>query len=165
VKYKACLVVCENEYRHGLDFQKTFVHVVKWSTICCLVSIVAQHGWEILHMDVKSTFFNDQIKEDVFVRQAHGFIVPSLEHKVCTLKRTLYGLCQSPQGWHERINVFLQKTNLILYLVDPSQYIFQKYGLIFTLAIYVDDLMLIDSHDAKLEWVRDELCFQFDMSY
>jgi hypothetical protein len=44
-------------------------------------------------MDVKSPFLNNQIKEDVYVRQPHGFIVSSLEHKVCTLKRTLYGLC------------------------------------------------------------------------
>jgi hypothetical protein len=37
-------------------------------------------------------------------------------------------------------------------------------GLILGLAIYVDDLMLIGNHNAKLKWVRDELCSQFDMS-
>jgi hypothetical protein len=147
-----------------LDFQKTFDPIVKWSTISCLVSLATQHGWEVLHMDVKSTFLNGQNKEDVYVKQPFGFIVPGLEHKVCKLKKALYGLCQSPQAWHERIDVFLQKTSLVFCLADLRLYIFQEDGLILTLAIYVDDLMLIGSHNAKLEWVCDEFCSQFDMS-
>jgi hypothetical protein len=51
-----------------LDFQETFVFVAKWSTICCLVSLAIQHGWEILHMDLKAAFFNSQIKKDVYVK-------------------------------------------------------------------------------------------------
>jgi hypothetical protein len=58
----------------------------------------------------------------------------------------------------------LQKTNLVPCLANPSLHIFQEDGLILALAIYVDDLMLIGNHNAKLEWVRDELCSQFDMS-
>ncbi len=92
-------------------------------------------------MDVKSTFLNGQIKEDVYDKQPIGFIVPSLEHKVCKLKKTLYGLCQSPWVWHERIDVFLQKTSLVPCLVDLSLYIFQEDGLILAHAIYVDDLI------------------------
>jgi hypothetical protein len=41
-----------------IGFQETFALVSKWSTICCLVSMVVQHGWEILHMDVKYAFLN-----------------------------------------------------------------------------------------------------------
>jgi len=103
-----------------LDFQKTFDPIAKWSTISCLVSLATQHGWEVLHMDVKSTFLNGQNKEDVYVKQPFGFIVPNLEHKVCKLKKALYGLCQSPQAWHERIDVFLQKTSLVFCLADLS---------------------------------------------
>jgi hypothetical protein len=95
-------------------------------------------------------------------KQPLGFIVPGLEHKLCKLKKTLYGLCQSPWAWHERIYILKKKTNLVPCLADPNLYIFQEDGLI--LAIYVDDLMLIGSHNAKLEWVRDEFCSQFDMS-
>jgi hypothetical protein len=114
-------------------------------------------------MDVKSTFLNGEIKEDVYVKQPLGFIVPGLEHKVCKLKKTLYGLCLSPRAWHKRIDVFLQKTSLLPCLADPSLYIFQEDGLILTLAIYVDDLMFIGNHNAKLEWVHDEFCSKFDM--
>jgi hypothetical protein len=114
-------------------------------------------------MDVKSTLFDGQIKEDVYVIQPLGVIVLSLEHKVCKLKKTLYGLHQSPQAWHERINVFLQKIDLVHYLSNHSLYIFQKDGLILALAIYANDLMLISNHNAKLKWVYDGLCSQFNM--
>jgi len=118
-----------------LDFQKTFIHVAKWSTIHCFVPLAIQHGWEILYMDVKSTLFNGLIKKDVYVKHHCGFIVPDLEDKVCKLKRALYKLGQCPWAQHEKIYVFLQKPTLVLCLTNPNLYIFQEDGLIFALAI------------------------------
>jgi hypothetical protein len=62
------------------------------------------------------------------------------------------------------MNLFFSLKNWVSSLVDPSLYIFQEKGLILSLVIYVEDLLLISSHNAKLEWVHDEFCFQFDMS-
>jgi hypothetical protein len=56
-----------------------------------------------------------------------------------------------------------KKTNLVPCLADPILYIFQEDGLILTLAIYVDDLMLIGIDNDKLEWVSDEFFSEFDM--
>ncbi len=101
MKYKVCLVACGNEQQHGMDFQETFALVAKWSIIRSLVSLAIEHGWEILHMDVKFVILNGQIREDVYVKQPCGFIVPSFECKVCKLKKALYGLHQLPCAWHE----------------------------------------------------------------
>jgi hypothetical protein len=60
-------------------------------------------------------------------------------------------LHQSLQAWHEKIDVFFQKTNLVPCLADPNLYIIEEDGLILALAIYVNDLMLIGNHNAKLE--------------
>jgi len=92
-----------------MDFQETFALVAKWNIIHSLVSLAIEHGWEILHMDVKFVFLNGKIREDVYVKEPCGFIVPSFECKVCKLKKALYGLHQLPCAWHERINVFLKK--------------------------------------------------------
>jgi hypothetical protein len=48
--------------------------------------------------DVKSTFLNEHIKEDVYVKQPCGFIVPNLEHKVCKLKRTFIQIASIPSS-------------------------------------------------------------------
>jgi hypothetical protein len=42
-------------------------------------------------MDVKSTFLNGELKEDVFVRQPPGFVAGK-EHQVLRLKKALYRL-------------------------------------------------------------------------
>lgn len=64
-------------------------------------------------MDVKFVFLNGQVREDVYVKQPRGFIVPSFECKVCKLKKALYGLHKLPFTWHEWINVFLKKIGLV----------------------------------------------------
>ncbi len=125
MKYKVCLVACRNE-QHGMDFQETFALVAKWSIIRSLVSLAIEHSWEILHMDVNFFFFNRQIREDVYVNQPCGFIVISLECKVCKLKKALYGLHQLPCAWHERINVSLKKIGLVYALLILGYISFKK---------------------------------------
>ena len=49
-------------------------------------------------MDVKSTFLNGVLKEEVYVEQPHGYEVSSEENKVYRLKRDVYGLKQVPQA-------------------------------------------------------------------
>jgi hypothetical protein len=72
--------------------------------------------------------------------------------------------CVNPLGLGMREYMFFfKKASLVPCLVDLSLHIFQEDGLMLTDAIYVDDVLLTHSHNAKLEWVHDELCFQFDM--
>lgn len=54
--------------------------------------LAAQEGWPIHHMDVKSTFLNGNLMEEVYVRQPTGFVVAGEEDKVYHLHKSLYGL-------------------------------------------------------------------------
>ena len=47
-------------------------------------------------MDVKTTFLNGVIEEEVFIEQHEGFDVENRESHVCRLQRALYGLKQAP---------------------------------------------------------------------
>jgi hypothetical protein len=49
-------------------------------------------------MDVKSAFLNDDLKEEVYVHQPPGFVIPGEEGKVLRLRKTLYGLRQAPRA-------------------------------------------------------------------
>jgi hypothetical protein len=44
---------------------------MKWATIKMVISLVAQHGWKIKHLDIKTTSLNGDLKEDVFMLQPH----------------------------------------------------------------------------------------------
>ena len=57
-----------------------------------LIAIAALHTLEIHQMDVKTTFLNGELNEEIYMEQLEGFIVPGQEKKVCKLVKSLYGL-------------------------------------------------------------------------
>jgi hypothetical protein len=58
-------------------------------------------------MDIKSTFLNGNLEEEVYVEQPAGFVVKGEEEKVCILKKALYGLKQTLRAWNFRIDGYL----------------------------------------------------------
>jgi hypothetical protein len=45
-------------------------------------------------MDVKTTFLNGELDENIYMDQPDGFVVKGEEQKVCKLLKSLYGLKQ-----------------------------------------------------------------------
>ena len=58
-------------------------------------------------MDVKTTFLNGVVEEEVYVEQPLGFETHDRESHVCRLKKALYGLKKAPRTWYDKINSFL----------------------------------------------------------
>eukprot|EP00253_Pinus_taeda_P034044 PITA_34044 len=56
-------------------------------------------GWEIHQMDVKTTFLNGVIEEEVYIEQPEGFETHEKKSHVCRLKKALYRLKQGPRAW------------------------------------------------------------------
>jgi len=103
-RYKARLIVKGYKQKEGIDYDEVFTPVTRMETIRLLISLEAQHRWTILQMNVKSTFLNGVLEEEVYVEQPLGYMRRGVEKKVLRLKKALYGLKQAPRGWNERIN-------------------------------------------------------------
>ena len=58
-------------------------------------------------MDVKSTFLNGILEEEVYIEQPKGFVDEKNKDKVCKLHKALYGLKQAPRAWYERLHKYL----------------------------------------------------------
>nr|GEY56450.1 Gag-Pol polyprotein [Tanacetum cinerariifolium] len=58
-------------------------------------------------MDVKTTFLNGPLKEEVYVAQPDGFVDPDHPEKVYHLRKALYGLKQAPRAWYDELSKFL----------------------------------------------------------
>jgi len=68
VKYKARLVAKGYAQRFGVDFEEVFAPVARIETVRVLLALAAQGGWEVHHMDVKSTFLNGELSKTVYVQ-------------------------------------------------------------------------------------------------
>jgi hypothetical protein len=55
-------------------------------------------------MDVKTTFLNGELDEEIYMDQPEGFIADGQENKVCRLIKSLYCLKQAPKQWHEEFD-------------------------------------------------------------
>ena len=67
VKHKACLVARGFVQQEGVEFDDAFAPVAWMESVRLLLALAAQEGWRIYHMEVKSVFLNDDLKEEVYV--------------------------------------------------------------------------------------------------
>jgi hypothetical protein len=106
----------------GLDFGKTFAIVARLEVIRILLAFATSRGFKLYQMDVKSTFQNGVIQEEVYVRQPPGFESPKYPDRVYKLSKALYGLKQAPQAWYARLKAFLLEHGYVMGSVDNTLY-------------------------------------------
>jgi hypothetical protein len=63
--------------------------------------------FKVYHMDVKSTFLNGDLEEDVYAKKTEGFSLKYNPDYVSKLKKASYGLKHAPQAWYYRLDKFL----------------------------------------------------------
>jgi hypothetical protein len=66
-KHKAHLVLKGYVYQHNIDYDEVFVSMARLDSVGLVITIVAYEGWEVHHMDVKTTFLNGDLQEEVYV--------------------------------------------------------------------------------------------------
>jgi hypothetical protein len=96
--YKARLVVKGFKQIHGIDYDETFSLVAMLKSVQILLAIAAYFDDEIRQMDVKMTFLNGNLTEDVYMTQPEGFIDPKYAGKICKLQKSIYGLKQASRS-------------------------------------------------------------------
>jgi len=61
-------------------------------TIRLIVAITVKNNWSMYQLDVKSTFLNVELEEEVYVNQPPGFEIKEKEEYLYKLDKALYGL-------------------------------------------------------------------------
>jgi hypothetical protein len=129
-----------------------------------LLALVAQEGWQVHHMDMKSAFLNGDLKEEVYVRQPMGFIIIGQEGKVLRLRKALYGLRQAPRAWNSKLDDTLKKMDFVQSEHEHAMYRRSHDGDILLVGVYVDDLVITGSSLKAVEEFKEEMKRAFLMS-
>ena len=87
--FKARLVARGYAQRYGVDYDETFSPVVRFSSIRTLLAYAVQNNMLVHQIDAVTAFLNGELDEEIHMQQPTGYIVPSKEHLVCKLKRSL----------------------------------------------------------------------------
>ncbi|BBN67512.1 transposable element gene, partial [Prunus dulcis] len=164
MRFKTRLVAKRYSQKEGVDYNEIFSPVVKHTSIRLLLAMATQHDMEIEQMDVKTAFLHGDLKETIFMAQPEGFVEYGNENLVCQLRKSLYGLKQSPRQWYKRFDYFMLKINFRRCLYDCCVYyhVFQD-GMIILLLLYVDDMLIACQDKSRIQDLKKMLSKEFDM--
>ncbi|KAJ8765672.1 hypothetical protein K2173_014794 [Erythroxylum novogranatense] len=73
-------------------------------------------------MDVKTTFLNGNLQEDVYMTQPEGFESKEFPDQVCKLQRSIYGLKRASRSWNIRFDVTIKEFGFIKNVDEPCVY-------------------------------------------
>jgi hypothetical protein len=129
-----------------------------------LLAFAASKGFKLYQMDVKSTFPNGVIQEEVYVRQPPGFESPKYPDRVYKLSKALYGLKKAPQAWYARLKTFLLEHGYVMGSVDKTLFTLNHGTDFLLIQIYVDDIIFGGSSHTLMSRFQEMMESEFQMS-
>ena len=127
------------------------------------LDIVTNLNLELHQMDVKTTFLNGELDEEIYMEQPVGFIVKGQKRKVCKLQRSIYGLKQSSRQWYLRFHKVILTYDFKMIGEDHYVYVKRTNGKFSILSLYVDDILIAGSDKEYLMDIKRWLSTHFDM--
>ncbi|KAL8089889.1 hypothetical protein AgCh_039374 [Apium graveolens] len=134
IKHKARLVARGYVQQQGIDYEEVFAPVTRMETVRLILALVAKYGWEVHHMDVKSTFLNREIQEE------------------------------APRAWYARLKKCLEGLGFEKCSYEHAVYTKREGHKFLIIGVYVDDLLITGSTVKNIQKFKEQMLLDFDMS-
>ena len=161
-RYKARLVAQGFTQKFGTDYDETFCPVVRMESLRALIALSVQFGLQLHQVDVTTAFLNGELEEEVYMQQPKGFVHEGEEHLVCKLRKSIYGLKQSPRCWNAALDKQLRGMGFVQSTSDPCIYA-DAGGDTFFIGVYVDDIVMVSKNLERIKEVKETLSQKFDI--
>ena len=147
------------------DWNSVFAPTVRYTTLRTLLAIACYDDLEIEQMDVVTAFLNADVVNEIFMEQPEGFKTISKDGSrlVCRLKKALYGIREAPKVWNELFTQWLISYGFNQSLVDPGSFTILNDNLLYILALYVDDCILVGKFGEFITKFKTDLASRFDI--
>nr|GEW89912.1 retrovirus-related Pol polyprotein from transposon TNT 1-94 [Tanacetum cinerariifolium]GEW89915.1 retrovirus-related Pol polyprotein from transposon TNT 1-94 [Tanacetum cinerariifolium] len=160
-RYKARLVARGFTQRVCIDYNEVFSLVVRHTSIWVILALNACRDYKLEQLDVKMAFLHGNLEEVIYMRQPPRY---EQGNKVCLLKKSLYGLKQSPRQWYKRFDEYMLSNGFKRSSYDSCVY-YRSYapGEYICLLLYVDDMLIACKSKAEIGSTKSFLKKEFDM--
>ena len=159
---KSRLVACGNRQRKGLDYTDTLAPIAKPTTVRVFLEIAAAKQWEVHQMDVHNAFLHGDLEEEVYMKLPQGF-QGSDPTKVARLRKSIYGLKQSPRCWFSKLSTALKSYGFTQSKPDYSHFSYIRGKVSLHILIHVDDFLIASNDMSTLQKFKNYLCEYFHM--
>nr|GEY18059.1 putative reverse transcriptase, RNA-dependent DNA polymerase [Tanacetum cinerariifolium] len=124
----------------------------------------ANKRWPLHQFDVTNAFLHGELKKEVYMDPPPEFVESSNPREVCRLKKSLYGLKQSPRAWFGRFTLAMRKYGFKQSNSDHTLFLKWKGKLVTCLIIYVDDMIITGNDEEEMTRLRTNLFKEFEMN-
>ena len=163
-RFKARLVAKGYTQTYGIDYTDTFAPVAKINTVRVLLSLAANLDWPLQQFDVKNAFLHGELSEEVYMDLPLGCMILEVHcRKVCNLKKSLYGLKQSPRAWFGRFTKSMGSFGYHQSNSDHTLFLKKQHGKITALIVYVDDMVVTGNDPDERKAIQSYLSSEFKM--
>ncbi|KAL0544484.1 hypothetical protein IC582_019600 [Cucumis melo] len=159
--YKARFVAKGYLQEYGIDYEETFAHVARMTSVRSLLAVSAAKQWPLFQMDVKNAFLNGTLFEEVYMQPPPGTSPPP--HKVCLLRRALYGLKQAPRTWFAIFSSTITQLGFSSSPHDTALFTRHTPQGIVLLLLYVDDIIITGNDSQDISDLQHYLSQYFEM--
>lgn len=155
-KYRTRIVAMGVFQKEGIEFVQFFATVFKYSALRLFFRLTARHGWKRFSIDVKCSFINAKLNEEIYVLQPEGFIQKGYEDHVYLLEKSIYGLKQAAKSCHNMLHKIILSIGFTQSWADRCLYIFQSGQTLISLTVYVDEIKLSGKNDQQIQVIINE---------
>ena len=139
----------------------TFAPVAHISFVHAFLAVAATSKWDIFQMNVKNTFLNRDLSEEVYMQPPLDLSVES--NKICHFRRALYDLKQALWAWFAKFSFIISRLGYMASYYDSALFLRRTDKCIILLLLYMDDMIITSDDLSGILELKDFLSQQFEI--
>jgi len=166
-KHRARLVALGYQQLKGRDFFETFAPACNQVSVRLILALTSMPGWEALDLDAEAAFVSSMLGEgeEVWMKVPPGFEEHYGKNKVLRLRRSLYGLCQSPLNYYKLVQEVYKAAGLKQCKADECVFVRFENNVIGGPSTLSNEDLLKQGHFLRMETVPESKRIYKSCSY